>query len=572
MLILLRQSRVRGNRVVSERDTELRSGKIRVGSDGDCDLLLYGNDVAPEHATIKPLSGGRLQIDCEKGHTVSVNGQSESKVIIGSGQTARIGKHEIAALPAPTGFEAALEVRIDADITPSSHQRMGDNLRLKLPGRRAWSYLLGLVVLIVALGLPLLSFYEPEAAEALAENNLPTDSLWSSGPLADAHHLPGIANDCNACHAVPFQRVTNQACMECHDQTAGHFATGHPITASFNDRCTSCHLEHNEPSSLVKRDDALCVDCHTDSHERMLDAALPVDGLKVSMAPDTLRAVTGFATGEHPQFMAAFLRHDDEQGWQVHRKLLDSQNATETSNLKFPHDLHMDFEKVSWADSGADEDRVLGCNDCHTLEREGEHFRPVNMENSCANCHTLAFDDAQPDRQLPHGEPENLRTHLEEYFVRQAAIQKGQRPASKARKVPNQALNIRCSGDVLDCGKRWADQEMDKLFTKAGCVSCHEVSRGEAEWTVKPVRLAYDWYPAARFDHVPHLVGSMNGEDGDRCSGCHAAGQSSDATDVLMPGLDNCTTCHASTVESGVPLQCLDCHSFHEAGRPLMSE
>ncbi|MAA76309.1 MAG: hypothetical protein CMN28_16585 [Salinisphaeraceae bacterium] len=570
MLILLRKTRHRGNRVADQRDAELRGKHLTVGCGGDQRLQLFGDGVGAAHARVTPQSGGRLLIECTRGHSVSVDGQQARKVIIGAGQTARIGPHAISPLAPPAGFEAGIEAHIDADVPPSARQRLGHNLIPRVPGRRGLSYLLGLATLAVALGLPLLAVYQPETAEKLAESGIATDGLWTSGPLADAHHLPGIGDDCTVCHAVPFQRVRNQACLDCHDTTPAHFAQGHPVIAGFDDRCTSCHLEHNEPSTLVRQDDGQCTDCHTDSLQRSLAGALPVDGMRVDRAPANIRPVQGFATGEHPQFLAALVKFSPADGWHVQRQLLGSADSREASNLKFPHDLHLDHAKVSWTDSGASDDRALQCADCHTLEREGEHFRAVTMESSCANCHTLAFDDAQPNRQLPHGEPETLRNHLEEFYVKQAALSQRAGGASLKRRVPNVTSGPRCSGDVLACGERWADREMDKLFTKAGCVSCHEVSRDDGEWQVKPVRLAYDWYPGARFDHVPHLVGSLPA-DGNRCASCHEAGQSSDASDVLMPPLENCTQCHASTAAAGVPLQCLDCHSFHQAGRPLMT-
>src|SRR5690606_23680962 len=71
------------------------------------------------------------------------------------------------------------------------------------------------------------------------------------------------------------------------------------------------------------------------------------------------------------------------------------------------------------------------------------------------------------------------------------------------------------------------------------------------------VRLTQQWMPKSVFDHDAHVQ--------TECTACHLATDSKQATDVLMPDLDNCQQCHAG--ERGAALKiatgCVGCHSYH---------
>lgn len=569
MLTLVRQTRVRGEEVVDQRDVELETDALRVGSGKGQDLQLFGEEVGAEHAVLRPQPDGRLRIDCRGGYQVTVGEKDVGRTTADAGEWVRIGSHRLARVEAPPGFDAAIEIRIDADVSPSAGERLRDELSLKLPRTRRYSYALALLVALIALALPLLGSLHDDVQATLERYGGPTDRLWTTGPLADAHHLPEIVADCNVCHVEPFERVRNEACLDCHDETAAHFAAGHPVLEEFSGNCRACHEEHNEPANLIVRYNALCTDCHARERQRLVEEAPPVASLPVTSAPDTLPPVTGFTADRHPEFLVSLPRPSDG-GWHVVRERLGTAAVAESSRLEFPHDVHMAGDKVSLADGPSREDRPLVCADCHQLEEQGEHFRPVTMESTCAGCHNLAFDDAQPARQLPHGEPETLRTYLEEFYVRQAALQRRAPPPDPARRVPEKPPERLCEGDPLDCGMAWADEEMDKLFTKAGCVSCHEVYRGEEDWAVRPVRLARDWYGAMRFDHVPHLNPGLSAGGGETCGDCHEAAESSESADVLMPGIETCVDCHGGDREENIVLRCVDCHAFHRPGMGAM--
>lgn len=567
MLVLIRNIRVRGDAIVDQRDVELDCRRLRLGSGRGQDIQLFGEQVGAAHATLKPYGGG-LRIRCQGRHRVTIDDTHRRRVRLPNEQWAQIGGHQLRSVEPPPGFDAAIELRIDADASPAIKQRLADEFALRLPRTRQWAYLLVLLVGALSLGLPMLGHYYPETGETIAAYGGPTDALWSTGPLFSAHHLPQTAKECTVCHVEPFQPVQNKACLTCHADISRHFVAGHPLPVAFDGQCTDCHQEHNEPSTLVAMRPGLCSSCHIEALQRHVGDTGEFP-LPVFKAPDRVEPATAFTDQQHPQFVASLLRHSG-QGWRIERARIGSKNAVESSNLKFSHVQHLDFEQVSLADGPSHVDRPLQCTDCHVLGPKGRHFQPITMQSTCRGCHSLAFDDAAPDRQLPHGKPERLRVYLEEYYVRQAALEQSGAPPMRARGVPNKMPTYRCDGSPLQCGQQWAAEQVNRLFTDAGCVSCHQVSRKDGQWHVKPVRLVSDWFGHANFDHKPHLNPGLETKAG-QCARCHQARQSEVSTDVLMPGLKACTVCHGEQRSASVPLQCLNCHVFHRAGLSRMA-
>ncbi len=87
-------------------------------------------------------------------------------------------------------------------------------------------------------------------------------------------------------------------------------------------------------------------------------------------------------------------------------------------------------------------------------------------------------------------------------------------------------------------------------------------------------RVPQIWYEHARFDHTAHRAMS--------CLACHAGAYpeaqggtaSCTSRDVLLPGLENCQTCHAPASHSGgkrrggVAFACTECHRYHNGDSP----
>jgi hypothetical protein len=69
----------------------------------------------------------------------------------------------------------------------------------------------------------------------------------------------------------------------------------------------------------------------------------------------------------------------------------------EMNNLKFPHAMHLSktngVAQMARRLSGEHGfGQSLECADCHDGDPSGTRFQPVNMEEDCGMCHSLAFD------------------------------------------------------------------------------------------------------------------------------------------------------------------------------------
>jgi hypothetical protein len=66
------------------------------------------------------------------------------------------------------------------------------------------------------------------------------------------------------------------------------------------------------------------------------------------------------------------------------------------------------------------------------------------------------------------------------------------------------------------------------------------------------------WYADAKFTHARHTTVD--------CAHCHAARQSQQASDLLIPGIANCRECHGGAHATGkVPTTCIACHDYHQS-------
>lgn len=547
----------------------LAESVITVGHGSDQAIQLRDPAVAQRHLELRPASRGRFRYRTVGGAEPVVDGKARRSGVLELGDRLELGEQVIAVGAPEAGFDAVLElvtVERRQGVGAATHHRI-DLAQTGLGLRRpAW---IGLAaVLLLFLGVPLVGYFWPEVGDELRQNPvLPSDHVWSSGPLASVHHTPEIGLDCQACHQKLFERAPDAGCLDCHADVTGHVDRSVVSVPTLDDtRCSTCHREHLEPSRLVRSDAALCVECH----EAPGEFAQALGGHPL---PDP---VAGFSEADHPQFQLALLRFEPAGDWRMERVPHSTAGVAESSNLKFPHDLHLDPSKVESLTTG----EALECASCHALGSDGEHFETLSMEAACQDCHSLSFDDDFPRKQLPHGDVESVLVALEEHYIRKYAdpeLRSG--PAERGRRRPGRSRSEEsCEGTALECGRRQALQEANNQFSRSGCVTCHEVgtepSRPYLErWTVQPVRLVDDWYPFAGFDHEVHLTRSRARMDDEAaCSSCHAAGTSARSEDVLIPGLDNCLQCHgpSSAGETTVALSCRGCHDFHLPFRNAM--
>ncbi len=541
----------------------LEDSVISVGHGSDQDIQLRDPAIARRHLELKPLSGGRFRFKAIGGTRVIVNGSTRSRGVLKQEDQLELGEQSITVSEPKSGFDAVLEV-----VSVEQKHAVGPvtNHRIDLDqtglGMRGPAWLLFFAILILFLGLPLAGYFSPDLQDNLRDNPaLPSDHVWSPGPLANVHHTPDIGKNCNACHLELFERTPDRGCLDCHAGVTDHVDQQSVSVPKLDEtRCASCHREHKKPATLVRNDSRLCVDCHRDPEryaEKHSENGLP-------------SPVKGFSDATHPEFRLALLQQGSNNGeWSIERKIHPGEAAIEQSNLRFPHDLHMNPDRVTSLVTG----QALECSSCHVLKDDGEHFKPITMEDSCQDCHSLTFDEQFPRKKLPHGDVEAALVALKEHYIRRNAdpdlrgdgIERGRRRPGRVATVDQ------CEGTALECGREQALQEAISQFSHSGCVTCHEVSEDPdrpmiERWQVLEVRITDNWYPFSRFNHVVHLTRSRGQfQDESECLACHTAHQSSKAEDVLIPGIDNCLQCHSDKPESGisVKLNCNSCHDFH---------
>lgn len=541
-------------------DIEIAADEIVLGSDPAAEIQVLGADIQPQHLVLRADGRGALSFQCARKVTVNVKDKFLAKGKLAVGDVILVGRQRFEVVTAPAGFDAAMAWTPDRATADSALQNAyRTRLDQTFLAKRWPALTLLMLSLLISLMLPLASYFSRDDAH---KTGFAMDALWSSGPLIPAHQTT-IGDQCGACHTNGFEMVRDTACTTCHKDLADHVNFAQiPVPQLQQTRCASCHREHNEPHSLVVTADVLCTDCHQALAQQ-------------TSAPTTSSPVTRLKQGMHPDFDWHLLVPERKAAgtgeridWTWQRVSRDAgakeQSVKEQSNLKFPHDVHLDATKVQSLASGD----ALACESCHVLSADREHFAPITMEASCRDCHDLRFDRRDPQKQLPHGTPSRVIMAMEEHFLH-ANLEPPADKGPQRRRLPDRdETEAQCNDSALVCAKRQTENEAQRQFTQRGCVTCHEVVDTAINdlynrFQVLPVKLNADWYPLARFDHQSHLT-QQDAIGNARCTSCHSAGESTHSSDTLMPGLDNCTQCHDSKhIKDTIPLNCIDCHEFH---------
>lgn len=559
MQLLLRKLTSDSSGVEEYLDSEISAEEIVIGSAPQSDIQLLDSGIGGIHARLK-IHGEKAVVQAEKGRTVLHNGKAAKQAELAAGDELRIGSQRfVCAEPVP-GFDLALEwhfVEMPGHLLANAYRTSLADLNFS-PRTLAWS--LAIATFVLTGLLPVFAHFF-NRVESPVHESLAISDFWSSGPLHSAHQV-AIGNDCQACHQSAFVQVKDEACQQCHAEMTDHLSEQHPDLASFGElaifdqfACQNCHKEHNEPQSIVASSDQLCRNCHQ------------------QLEP----AIEGFSGEAHPPFALSLLQPEVQQvagtlsvNWRS-EKLTAAMSPQESNHLKYPHDVHLDMEAVRHPRR----DDALQCADCHTLSSDREHFEPISMEKHCSSCHELSFDAQNPQKQLPHGSPQDVFDALEAHFVKQAFGDADDDGFTRRRLPGREWEESSCDRDYA-CARDQALREADRQFSQKGCITCHQVdeligAEGVERWQVLPVRLNHDWYSDARFDHQSHLTQARQTGDA-LCLTCHKATTSEASSDILMPALAQCTDCHGDMSVSGrVAVNCIDCHGYHRSDAAPMS-
>jgi len=568
MHVRLTEIRLRptGKKVRMARDVEVES--LFIGRGPDNDLSLKGLTISLHQATMR-MSEGRIYIEAAPSQSISVNGLITTGERLAVGDEIRIGSWEVRVLEPEAGVDIALEYE-EVDRGQNDRYVLDARSHLGLEkglfARRPLSWAAVTIILVGLLVVPL----------AWA----PAQSPWATGDVSHGHAY--IENDCQQCHSGVFQAVQNSNCLTCHYDTGLHAAPESGVEAIENAACSDCHLEHRgREASLADRGSIACAECHSKISE---------------VAPGTeLENVSDFGT-DHPTFKLSVVTdpHNDPESIKM------GPDVVEDSGLLFNHFMHVG-NSVTNLD---DEEQFLNCSSCHTPDADGRAMLPVSFEESCQNCHSLAFDESAPDRVAPHGDAGEVRTFIREfYWTRILSGELTDKSAPYELRSRPRGASLTESESVIS--RRWVDGKLadaeKRFFGPSGaCRTCHESEQGTASdggMGVRQVRLQEVWAPGVLFSHDTHTPFT--------CARCHSAAAlldpdsdlprpdwslegripfelilldesmttSEEAADILIPGIETCRECQAGPSASGrgvVPSPCSTCHPFHNQDHGIM--
>jgi predicted CXXCH cytochrome family protein len=572
MEVLLREWRGGTGNAYSDRAISAR--QVTIGRGADCEIQLTGAP-APDHYARLRQAGAHVVLDLGRRRGVQVNQATARGVIkLHVGDEIDIAGNRIRVIAPPEGFDLALRIlRAPEARRPDPDSVHTTRLGQTWLSRRATSWLLFLLI-------PLLTLLAPLQVVALRDAHshvprwLPSDSIWSAGPLSPAHALR-FDGQCTACHRNFFVHVRDQDCQSCHKSVSDdHISPAHrglTQLGSGDKPCRTCHEEHKtQRGSIVVRENALCVDCHARPAQLFGTLKLAkVSGFSdlqshppfAATVFDPVRIPASVQPNAAKPFAAGVIPTD----WRVLRTPLPQ--AREHSNLKeYSHQVHLDPTQVSR------NGKPLGCNDCHVLGLDGQHFAPITMAKNCMEgCHELKFDVDAPDRTLPHGKPRDAILLIEDYYAHKYNDPAATEPTRLRRRLPDKPeAEEHCNGlKGPALGRCLAEIETLAQFQTIGCGKCHfnnDHGPGKAledRFDVYPVRFNSDYFPRAVFSHRQHAI--QNGKTGDAaCLDCHAATLSNDVTQLMLPDRDRCLKCHADeSIKDRVQLECTSCHAYH---------
>jgi hypothetical protein len=610
MSFVIRQIAKRADGSDLVRTRTVVASELSVGRGTDCDIQLADLGVLLRHARLLRLPDGRLSVEALSGVPVEIGGQfvTRADLDVASSPAIDIASHRLSISP---GEDGAIAITAERVIPPVEAADAGAEVEIfslngTMPTKRRMAWVGALAVLLLLFALPLGWFLtrdaalpdavvkeaaqagktgtgpQPLAARPAAAEGWKPDTVWSSGPLSNAH--AALSNNCGACHQKAFVAASDSACQACHKPDllpdhaqparmskgrvpeTGLMAVAHKGFNLDASRCTSCHKEHDGPTMPLNTAASFCTDCHQELKGRLPDTAL-------ANVPDWPK---------HPEFRPLLVAQPSLAQPLLHRVALPQ--ARDNPGLIYPHDIHQSTSNavanmaqkqgLQVAANGA-----LPCSYCHQPDSDGVRFKPIAMEKNCGACHDLAFArDGGTLRTLPHGKPEQVAGMIRDFYLSlSVAPRAGVQRLAFERRQPGQFAAAETASLAFASpasAQAEARAAVVRVFSKGGvCSDCHGITdNGSADLTrrfqVAPVTLANHFLTKGRFPHKAHR--SYDQKTGEAaCVACHTGTLKSKlASDVLVPDVASCRECHgkAPTIISRkkAPDDCTSCHGFHE--------
>ena len=405
--------------------------------------------------------------------------------------------------------------------------------------------------------------------------------VYSSGRMSGVHAV--LEAECSACHVQTAEefsaKASDNACLSCHDGPIHH------ALQTETPNCATCHVEHRGRVNIAATKNESCGQCHGDlktktgvpqfaSHIESFEdghpefAALRSQGSAAASDPETIKL-------NHAIHMKPIRRGPN--GPEVQLACGDCHRPNAAMRVVFTYDARAGSAATNWTYADARyltavpsyEERIANPSDAlHPTDvlptphpRTGrELMAPVKFAAACSGCHSLAFDKRFSEG-APHDTPEAVHAFLIKKFSEYIAAH----PA-ELREVRDPGRDL--TGKPLQAATRvytpneWIAARIydaEELLWRKTCKQCHTLTTGpkqDALPSVAEAKTTVRWMPHSKFDHDAHR--------GFSCESCHAKALTSALeTDVLLPGIATCKTCHAPG-PGHAESRCFECHTYHD--------
>lgn len=588
-----------------------------IGRGADCEIRLADLAVSLRHARMRQTGADRVLVESIGSEPFEAGGKFGVRAELQPSTSPRLGFGSHVLTLGLSDEDGSILVDVTRqEAGPDAAADVNENKIFSLAsmplGKRPMAWVLASLALLVCLAWPVAAHF------ARANRTIHADQQWSTGPLSHGHAFLG--RNCEACHVKALVAVRDETCLSCHRATSNPDAArqiaahekswGGPdkvtlvhehaehqrlvraapppagvarlIRAAFerqfdhrSDRCASCHLEHLADTPLkgalgpqppVRPTPALvntyqCVDCHTKMRRRL--------------GSTTLRDTPDWR--HHPEFRPLIARTPIGSSPPVLDRISLVQQPIDYTGLVFSHKVHLSATGgvARMAQGLRYPGGALGCADCHRADRSGKGFLPIEMTRDCAACHSLAYAPGGPTGalNLPHGNVAKVLATLQSYYGGGAVG--GDEGGNGPRRPPGFLARL---GSFFGVRPHPAPSaavagRMKALFAPKGlCAECHGViaptDAATLDFKVRPVHLTDRFLPRGAFDHsVPEHRRDAAGRP--TCESCHKAPDSDVSSDVLLPRVGECASCHGKSkavTAAAASGDCEECHSFHAPG------
>ena len=595
---------------ITTRESLLDVERVTIGRGTDNDIQLSGLAIELHHSELRK-QGDEVHLHKVEATDVEINGRKASERRLKARDRIRIGNFQLTVLHVQGDEDVRVELeavsRRRSEIEElDSRTLVGLNRGFFTERRLSW---LGVIAIpAVFFALPVATAPQGVSGSAVpARTHGVLETLWDTGPMARPHSY--FAEECNRCHVVPFTRVLDVQCLACHSDINSHTPPDVKVVDLETVRCASCHMEHNGPFDLMRLDQELCAECNTKLGDYAPNTRVREASDFGKDHPDFRMTVpTDALEAPKPQRMQAKTL-DLTRNTRTLERIEWSPSLKELSGVKFNHVRHVGREEVKGSNG-----KVLDCGDCHQTDAAGKNMLSIDFEKHCQACHSISFDERFEKREALHGDPVPMRADLLEFYTA-LELRRVEEQKRVRRERVGEPIREEERAAALLSAQRMTERASDFLFKEeeppGACANCHTVKPGAASDNgddVAAVRLLNLWLPMSVFQHKTHEPFA--------CRDCHPAAAVYDptatasyekkkdlpdpererpewslpgrghiyalytpeqlkqehglepskvATDVLIPGIERCQTCHAGARASSpmVPSECVLCHPFH---------